>query len=274
MTNTSQSLNESLIGQLIDVGGYGLHIYCIGEGSPTVVMDSGGGATLEAWRLVQPEVAKFTRACTYDRAGLGLSESSPTPRTIQHMTKELHTLLKKVGIESPYVLVGHSLGGFIVRLFASQYPDEVVGMVLVDAGHEDYVTRHLALLSSEEKEAFLKQWGEFLEKLPERVQLEAKADENRAQLFAANPLPPNLPLIVITHGVPDPNMFAGIPADKIGQAEQLWMELQKDLASLVLNSKHIIAEQSGHDIPKEQPMLVTDVIRQVVESARKELLKP
>lgn len=128
-------------GQRVDVGGYSLHIHCMGEGSPTVVVDAGNADFSLSWQGIQLEVAKFTRICTYDRAGYGWSDPSPKPRTAEVMAEELHTLLSNAGVEPPYVLVGHSLGGYNVRMFADLYPDEVAGMVLVDAGHEDQLNR-------------------------------------------------------------------------------------------------------------------------------------
>ena len=120
-------------GQMVDVGGYRLHIYCTGSGSPTVVVESGWGDSSAAWGWVQPEVAKTTRICTYDRAGMGWSEASPQPRTAREFAKELHTLLVNANEPGPYVLVGHSLGGYTVLVYAHDYPDEVSGLVLVDA---------------------------------------------------------------------------------------------------------------------------------------------
>ena len=118
-------------GELVDVGDYSLHLYCTGEGgAPTVVMDSGLGGTVLDWQLVQPEVAQFARVCTYDRAGMGWSERGGQPRTSQQFVEELHALLSNAGVEGPYVLIGHSLGGVNMQLFASHYPDEVAGMVL------------------------------------------------------------------------------------------------------------------------------------------------
>jgi pimeloyl-ACP methyl ester carboxylesterase len=120
-------------GQLVDVGGYRLHINCTGSGSPTVVIEAGWGDSSAGWAWVQPEVAKTTRICTYDRAGMGWSESSPEPRTAQEYAKELHTLLAKANEPGPYVLVGHSMGGYTVLVYAHDYPDEVSGLVLVDS---------------------------------------------------------------------------------------------------------------------------------------------
>ena len=119
-------------GQMVDVGGYRLHINCTGEGSPTVVIESGWGDMSATWGWVQPEVAKTTRVCTYDRAGMGWSESSPQPRTAREFAKELHTLLEKANEPGPYVLVGHSMGGYTVRVYAHDYPAEVAGVVLID----------------------------------------------------------------------------------------------------------------------------------------------
>ena len=124
-------------GKLVDVGGHKLHIHAMGRGRPTVVMECGAGDFSFDWSIVQPEVAHFTRACTYDRAGSAWSEPGPKPRTMQQIVYELHTGLHKAGIRGPYVLVGHSLGGLIVRVFAENYPSEVCGMVLVDSSHED-----------------------------------------------------------------------------------------------------------------------------------------
>lgn len=120
-------------GKRVDVGGYRLHISTLGEGSPTVVMDAGLGHTSQIWSLVEPQVAQFTRACTYDRAGYGWSDPGPQPRTSQQIVKELHTLLKNADIPSPYILVGHSFGGLNMYLYAIEHPEEVVGLVLVDA---------------------------------------------------------------------------------------------------------------------------------------------
>jgi pimeloyl-ACP methyl ester carboxylesterase len=123
-------------GQQVDVGGYRLHIQCVGEGSPTVLLDAGlGGFSLD-WSLVQPELAANNRVCAYDRAGYGWSDPGPQPRTPSHIADELHTMLVNAGVQGPYVLVGHSAAGKHVRFYATRYPQDVVGMVLVEARHE------------------------------------------------------------------------------------------------------------------------------------------
>ncbi|MBK8903975.1 MAG: alpha/beta fold hydrolase [Anaerolineaceae bacterium] len=128
-------------GQLVDVGGYQLHIYCQGEGSPTVLLDEASIDTVSDWVWVQSEVARTTRVCAYDRAGLGWSDLSPSAPDAEQNTAALHTLLQKAGIEAPYILVGHSFGGLYARAFTEEHADEVAGLVLIEAFHPDNRTR-------------------------------------------------------------------------------------------------------------------------------------
>jgi pimeloyl-ACP methyl ester carboxylesterase len=120
-------------GQLVEVGGHRLHIHCTGSGSPTVVIEAGLGDWSTGWDFVQQGVDKTTRVCTYDRAGWGWSEAGPLPRDAAQFAKELHTLLQTANMPGPYVMVGHSLGGFGVRVFVHDYASEVAGVVLIDA---------------------------------------------------------------------------------------------------------------------------------------------
>jgi pimeloyl-ACP methyl ester carboxylesterase len=137
-------------GRLIDIGTHRLHLHCVGEGTPTVVFDAALGGSSLSWRLVQPEVARVTRACTYDRAGFGWSEGGPLPRTAGRVADELHTLLHRAGVAGPYLLVGHSFGGLVMRLFAARHRREVAGLVLIEpAVPEDWVK------PSEEKRALI-----------------------------------------------------------------------------------------------------------------------
>jgi pimeloyl-ACP methyl ester carboxylesterase len=124
-------------GQLVDAGGFRLNLYCMGTGSPTVVFDSGWGDWAPAWSKVQPEIAKWTRACSYDRAGTGFSEPGPLPRTSVRIAEELRTALHHARIDGPYILVGSAFGGDNVRTFADLYMDEVAGLVLDDADPND-----------------------------------------------------------------------------------------------------------------------------------------
>jgi pimeloyl-ACP methyl ester carboxylesterase len=134
--------NHPAPGDLIDVGGFKMHLFCTGQGSPTVILETLSGGTSSYWGWVQPEVAKVTRVCVYDRAGRGWSEPDPEPITLARTVRNLHTLLANARVEGPYVLVGHSIGGIYVRQFAVDYPEEVAGMVLVDSAHPHQYDRY------------------------------------------------------------------------------------------------------------------------------------
>lgn len=248
---------------LVDVGGRRLYIKCSGvarKGVPIVVMDAGMGNTSDVWSLVQPKVAQFARVCSYDRAGIGKSDRAPQAHTSEDIVNDLHNLLAKAEIHPPYVLVGHSLGGMNARLYASKYPKEIIGMVLVDSTHEDETDRMIALLPPE-----------TLKKArPEDmiVRTAEDIDFNRsiAQVRAAN-WHRDIPLIVLTRGSAtfNPNDYA-VPS-LAPKFEDIRLELQKELVRRSSRGKQIMAEKSGHNIHRDQPQLVIDAIRQVVEEA-------
>jgi pimeloyl-ACP methyl ester carboxylesterase len=250
----------------VDVGGYSLYITCTGQGSPTVILDAGLGGTHTAWATVQPGVAAFTRVCSYDRAGLGASDPGPTPRTSQQIVKELHTLLTNAGVAGPYVLVGHSFGGFNVRLYASTYRQDAAGLVLVESAQEDQDDRILATLPPEQpnENAGLAAYRAELQanfvQGAEPIAFKTSASEVRASGSLGS-----MPLIVLTAGQ---TVFPEFPADMAAKLDSTWRDLQQLLARLSSNSKQIIAERSGHCIQCTQPDLVIDAIRQVTEAAR------
>jgi pimeloyl-ACP methyl ester carboxylesterase len=129
-------------GDMVDVNGHLMHINCIGEGSPTVILEAANLGMSAHWvRVQQQQVAQTTRVCAYDRAGMGWSERSPEPRDARQISSELHTLLKGANTEGPFVLVGHSYGGLYARMYAARYPEEVAGVVLVDSSHPEQFTR-------------------------------------------------------------------------------------------------------------------------------------
>src|SRR5919107_1557458 len=128
-------------GEMVDVGTHSLHINCVGRGSPTVILEAANLGMSAHWVRVHQQLAKTTRVCAYDRAGLGWSEAGPEPRDARQISNEVHTLLKGAGTEGPYVLVGHSYGGLYARMYAARYSDETAGVVLVDSSHPEQFTR-------------------------------------------------------------------------------------------------------------------------------------
>lgn len=241
---------------LVDVGGHRLHVECRGKGRPTVVLESGLCQPMSTWGKVPTDIAKFTHVVSYNRAYIGHSDPGPSPRTSQQIVDELHILLKKLNIPAPYVLVGHSFGGLNVRLYASQHPDDVVGMVLISASHEEQVSTIADILSPEDAQHFVQS---HKGKNCEHVDILA----SEAQIHGADPLP-NIPLIVITEG------RASWPHDwPVDRLEEARYRMQRDLLRLAPHSEHIIAERSGHFIQLDQPMLVVNAIRKIVEKARR-----
>jgi pimeloyl-ACP methyl ester carboxylesterase len=174
-------------GQMVDVGGYKMHIYCQGSGSPTVILVAGFGGFSLDWSLVQPEVAQTTRVCAYDMAGFGWSERGPNEPTLDNILTELHTLLANADIEGPYVLVGHSIGGPYVRAYAFRHPDEVVGLVLVDDAGDDQVERVTAALASHENEGGGTNMNDQINMLMEQVILRVLDGLDTLGILAMNP---------------------------------------------------------------------------------------
>jgi pimeloyl-ACP methyl ester carboxylesterase len=246
----------SASGRRVSIGDRALYLDCQGSGGPTVVLE--GGISSD-WAEVQAEAAGFTRVCSYDRPDSPGSRSDPTAtRTAQEVVDDLHAVLDAAGEPGPYVLVGHSMGGLYVQLYAYQHPDEVAGLVLVDPTPEDFSMR----------------LGELAAGLGTPVPTTAPAEPGPDEIsFAqmrearASGALPQVPLVVLSHG------RGGDPAERppgwpIEEEERIWRELHAEIAQSVPGGKHIIAEKSGHDIHQEEPMLVVSAIRQVVDAAR------
>jgi pimeloyl-ACP methyl ester carboxylesterase len=213
--------------------------------------------------------------CSYDRANIpgGASDPAQKPRTAADVVTDLHAALAAAGVPGPFVLVGHSDGGLFVRLYASLYPDEVAGLVLVDAVSENLEEAEAALLEElltpeqfSQYQAALEQQANapFVARVDdEQVDMAASSAEMRAAR-SDSPLRP-MPLFVLTHGVPSPPE-PGEPQAIARDREQIWQQLQDELALLVPNAKHLVVRDSGHAIQEEQPGAVIDAIRQVVEA--------
>jgi pimeloyl-ACP methyl ester carboxylesterase len=281
---------------LVDIGGgREMYLTCRGEGRPTVVLEAGAGNDANIWdtvglapdsvqTAVLPGVAAFTRVCAYDRPGTLLdldhrsrSDPVPQPRTAADAVDDLHALLSAAGVPGPYVLVGHSLGGIIIRLYAATYPDEVVGLVLVDASHEEQTVRFQTALTPEQWAAFERLQQQALPDLADEPNLERiDFDASFAQLrtaAGAKPLP-SLPLVVLSRGVPvsaelPPEVRSALPPDfPFDTFDTVWQELQAELAALVPDARHVAATESGHYIQVQQPELVITAIQQVVDAVR------
>jgi len=264
-------------GHLVDIGGHRLHLWCTGDGTPAVILDTGLGGSSADWGFVQPDVARFTRVCSYDRAGAGYSDPGPSPRTARRIASELAELLARSGIDGPVVLVGASIAGFDVRVFASDYPQRAAGLVLVDASHEDqahevpWMARFIPLLSTTGVlRLFGVSFGQRLELLAPSVRQFAQATSFRAAGYQAaadeiihvresasevrsSRRKLTIPVLVITGG---------------RGADEDWRELQRDQASLSERGCLTIAQESGHVVAIDQPGVVVDAIRTVVEAAR------
>ncbi len=291
------------IGQMVDVGGYRLHIDCQGTGSPTVIMEAGLGEPSLNWALVQPQVSTTTRVCVYDRAGLGWSDKSPKSRTANIMVDELHTLLKNANIVGPYVMVGHSTGGMLVRLYAHTYPSEVVGMVLVDAQHEEQFSRLSPTIQQNIKAMFAQSNQNMplyrilinsgisalvpaVAALADNPKLPSPTRETFTALAISDPkfieaqaaeqdaIFDSLEQVRAAHitslgNIPLVVLYHGIDDDPTPgltpeENKQRWLDLQTELAALSPQGKLVIADKGGHHIQLDQPDIVIDAIEQVL----------
>lgn len=246
---------------LVDVGGLALHAHCVGSGSPAVVFDAGLGLDGSAWRDVQADVGRVTRACAYDRAGLGYSAPASKPHANRRMANELFTLLDRAGVRGPYVLVGHSMGGVNLRLLASDHPDAVAGMVLVDAMGDEQPTRYWALAP----EAELAGFRAGLPKMPEGLDFDTLV-AGLAEMKASSRSLGDKPLVVLTRGIEDAP--PGAPPERTAQMLRAWQSMQTELAHLSTNSAQIVARNGHHNLMWDAPGLVVASVREVVEAAR------
>ena len=302
--------------KLIDIGGYKLHINGTGNSSntgPTVILDSCMGGSFVCWALVQPEVAKFVRVCSYDRAGLGWSDESPYQRSSKYMVEELHKLLENSGERGPYILVGHSSGGINMRLYANMYPEQVYGVILVDASHEDqlevfkeidarvpvevwqtaknwFVSTRFCVVCAHVLEtchiispnvntmvpAGQRELIKFLESSPKAQKTGGAEEANFATSMqqlkdSANRLE-DKPLIVITARRNWDEYYPQFGSARMREYQQVWSDFQKDFLTKSCKSKQIFAEKSGHFVVWDQPEVIVDAIRLMVEQYQKDQL--
>ena len=271
-------------GAMVVVGGRQMHLLCRGQGSPAVILESGIPGTSLGWTSVMEDIALFTRVCAYDRAGYGWSEAGPEPRTISEITGELRDLLRTARVDPPYVLVGHSFGGLVVQLYASRFPDQVAGMVLVDSAHPDLARRsghlermggvalRLKLLAPlgiarliidppagnpESRPNSVRKMEKEL--LATTRSFQAMASEMaglRESLSQAAEDRPRLgrkPLVVLTEG---------------RRRMEFWHAMQEQFTELSDSSEWQVVDGAGHFIHQDQPDVVVGAVRRVVESSR------
>lgn len=244
---------------VVDIGGMSLHVHCVGEGQPTVVMDAGLGNDGTVWRDVQSAVVRSTRACVYDRAGLGYSSGpAPKPHTNRQMARELHQLLERAGLGAPYVLVGHSMGGINVRLFEAEHPDQVAGIVLVDATVDPVRSR--APVPEDE----LRKFEEMLRNVGE-LDFETFA-AGAAEVRASSRSLGAKPLVVLSRSLEDAPPWA-TPA-QLAEMGSIWREQQAELPKLSTNAIQITVPNTHHYIQLEAPQVVAVAIVEVVASLR------
>lgn len=273
-------------GQMVDVGGYRLHINCTGTGSPTVVIDAGLGGWSLPWNSIQEGVAKTTRVCTYDRAGMGYSEASPLPRTAKYFAHELHTLLERANVEGPYVLVGHSLGGLTVRIFAHAYPTEVAGLVLIDSMSPRQMTQPSAEIAPQTSyqpsafslPSFLGRIG-LVRLLAEPLGLIQHLPVETQPAYAAFAVTPRtvqtfvdeLTSIQVSLAQADAvSSFGDLPLIVLTAAlnqQANWQTMQSELLLLSSDSQQMMVD-SGHEIETDRPEAAVAAIATMVSQLR------
>ncbi len=261
---SSVTSTTNILSQTLTIGDYQFLMECSGAGSPVVLL-LGGRA--EAWKPIQTEINRFTRTCVFDHVG-----TSPTPLMGEEIAKNMHTLLKDAEMTGPYMLVGFSAGGFIGRLFANLYPDEVAGIALLDSSHEDQNARFLAALPSEASDECqeLKDYrtelqGPHVIPIGSEINLDFDATADEVRDLEENL--GDLPLVVLTAGHSEwPNCF---PPEVARQLDQAWLNLQDELASLSSNSAHLVAKESGHSFDDPAGMqAVIEAIQRVIDAVR------
>jgi pimeloyl-ACP methyl ester carboxylesterase len=244
--------------RMVDAGGHALRMLIAGRGGPTVVFEAGGsgaaGGPLEAWQWVQPRVSQFATTVAYDRAGIGRSTPGPKPRDARQIARELHTALHNASLSPPYILVGHSFGGPLNRVFADLYPAEVGGLILVDPTQEEFINWNQAR-DPNRAERQDEEWKEIQASL-------TQARQSR--------VPEGLPVILITAMGPRvfPKSMTEKQKEEFRAMKQMWLKFHNDWLNSLSNGEHVVTEKSGHGVPFEEPDLVVRAIRQVVEKTR------
>ena len=255
-------------GRLVGIGaGRSLFLECVGSGTPTVVLEAGFGGDSFSWQEVQRRLGRTTRTCAYDRAGLGNSVALPGVHDARNEISDLQRLLQSAHLDPPYVLVGHSYGGLLVRLFARAHPAEVGGAVLVDAMGRDQTRRQLALWPRSELAALRRDVAR-----PVRDGVDLAAGEALAAHVRSLG---DIPLAVITAGTHD-NEWGRAPVRLAQALDRQWQTMQDELAALSSDHVHVVARRSDHFVQgiDGQPRVVIDAVDAVVDATRNRTALP
>lgn len=252
--------------QLVDVGGYHLDVVRAGSGTPNVILVAGLGNTVDTWTQIVPSAAQLSTVVAYSRSGLGRSEPGPSKHTAKDSVLELHALLAKLNLKPPYVLVGASYGGILVRLYTSMYPNEVAGLVLSDASHEQQVQRY-----GKVDPKYPAQFRTFFEEKLKSLK-GAEADETRESVRIQNaraveglkPLP-DIPIAVLTSMKVDPKPEF---VNQTAAGHDAWRAMHEEWFRRSRNGLHIVTSRSGHHIQDDEPQLVIEAIRFVLDRVR------
>ncbi len=248
----TQLWDPSAIKGSFDVAGRSLYLECVGEGSPTIVMEAGSGGDHTSWSDVVPGLRDANRTCTYDRANTGSSSQVAGNRTSSDVAADLHGLLDAASISGPYVLVGHSLGGISMRIFAATYPSDVAALVLVDATPTTFVEDACAIVDDHQCETFR---SDFQPANNNGVDIASSSDE----VAALGPLSA-MPLVVMTasdHG------HDGFEPDTRRDFEAMWLGRQREVAASVMGGR-LQEVASGHNIQAQHPEVVISAVSRVV----------
>jgi pimeloyl-ACP methyl ester carboxylesterase len=250
----------------VDLGEYRLCLMTAGQGTPLVILEAGAGDASTTWQGIFQAVAHFTQVLAYDRAGLGQSDAAPRPRTAWQLTDDLEKLLRLAQLAGPYVLVGHSLGALLSRLYAQRYPQGVAGLILIDGPHPEQGSRFArALMATGYHQHELVQpilemaAGVPPEAHPEGLDFASSlAQIDSAHRFGA------LPLVVVASGKSHALEMPALPQEAALAFDQAWDDMQRDLATLSTRGRHLTAKRSGHYIHWDEPDLVVGAIHQIV----------
>lgn len=286
-------------GRLYDVGGYSMHVYCTGTGSPTILLSSGLGDDFTVWGKVQPVLSRQTRVCSYDRAGFGWSQTRPGVQDANAISSHLYQLVRVVGVQRPFVLVGHSISGLYLRAYAAHYPGDLAGLVFIDGAtplQDSRIPR--ALLKIQQAQRREMPWQKLLMTLGwyrlrgdctsipsgleaysawikadscvpsqiEAIERELDAEQTSGEeTIHAGPFG-NLPVLILSR---DPSILApNWPASVAKSNAVVWTEMQEEAKGLSSDSRRIIAKGSGHYIQYDRPDLVNRQIASFIVMIR------